>query len=110
VYCTLALDQVSDRVAVICLVGEHDGAPRKIVEQDIRGNAVGKVAGGQQEAERAALAAGKRASLLFWPPRLIPITWTRAPLSKCTASPPGPTHSMILGSGPRNRVALAEPI
>jgi hypothetical protein len=60
---TFALDQIADRVAVICLVGQHDGTRRKIIEQDIGGTAVGDVAAGQQEAERATLAVGERVEL-----------------------------------------------
>ena len=60
---TLALDQVADRVAVICLVGQHDGARREIVEQDISSTAVSDVAAGQQKAERAPFAVGERVEL-----------------------------------------------
>lgn len=60
---TLALDQVADRVAVICLVGQHDGARREIVEQDISSTAVSDVAAGQQKAKRAPFAVGERVEL-----------------------------------------------
>jgi hypothetical protein len=59
----LALDQVADRVAVIGLVGEHDGARRKIIKQDIGCTTIGDLTTRQQEAERSAFAVGERVEL-----------------------------------------------
>ena len=42
----LPLDKVADRIAVICLVGEHDGARTEVVEQRIGDLAVVPLPGG----------------------------------------------------------------
>lgn len=59
----LPLDQVTDCIAVIGFVSEHDGAGRQIVQKDICGSAIGNLAAGQQEAERPAFAVGERMEL-----------------------------------------------
>jgi len=59
----LALDQIADRVAVLSLVGQHDGAQCKIIEQDIGRAAIGNLTTRQQEAEWPAFAIGERVQL-----------------------------------------------
>ncbi len=59
----LLLDEITDGVAVIGLVGEHDGARRKVIQQHISGATVGDIAGRQQEAERPAFTVGERVEL-----------------------------------------------
>ena len=76
----MALDQIADRVAVLSLVGQHDGAQCKIIEQDIGRAAIGNLTTRQQEAEWPAFAIGERVQLAVAAARLIPIAWTSAPL------------------------------
>ena len=76
---TMSLDQVTDRVAAICLVGQHDGTTREIVEQDISSTATGDVSTDQQEAARMPSPSVSVSSLMLRPPRLIPIAWAGIP-------------------------------
>ena len=56
----LALDLAAYRVAVIALVAVQDFGGGEVVEQGIGGNAVGDLAAGQQEGDRAAQTVGQR--------------------------------------------------
>jgi hypothetical protein len=56
---TLALDLATDSVAVIPLITMQDFGARHLVEQSIGGSAVGDLAAGQQERDRAAEAIGQ---------------------------------------------------
>jgi len=56
----LALDLATDGVAVIPLVAMQDFGGGHLVEQGIGGGAVGDLAAGQQECDRAAEAIGQR--------------------------------------------------
>lgn len=55
-----ALDFAADGVAVVALVAVQDGGFGHLVEQGIGGNAIGYLAAGQQEGDRAAVAIGQR--------------------------------------------------
>ena len=56
----LALDLATDGIAVIALVAMQDFGAGHLVEQGIGGGAVGDLAAGQQERDRAAEAIGQR--------------------------------------------------
>ncbi len=56
----LALDLATDGVAVIALVTMQDFGGGDLVEQHICGGAIGDLAAGQQEVDRAAEAIGQR--------------------------------------------------
>ena len=56
----LALDLATDGVAVVPLVAVQDVGGGQLVEQGIGGGAVGDLAAGQQEGDRAAEAVGQR--------------------------------------------------
>jgi hypothetical protein len=56
----LRLDQVADGIAVVGLVGKHDGARFEPVEQPERGWCVVRLACGQAEPERKALPVDER--------------------------------------------------
>jgi hypothetical protein len=57
---TLALDLATDSVAVIPLITMQDFGAGHLIEQGIGGSAVGDLAAGQQEGDRAAEAIGQR--------------------------------------------------
>ncbi|WP_419729644.1 hypothetical protein [Lichenicola sp.] len=57
---TEVLDQVAHRIGVMGLVGQHDGARCKIVEQDFGGTTIGNGAADQHETELATFAVGER--------------------------------------------------
>ena len=59
----LRLDQITDRVAVIGFVTEHDGARFKPVEQCQRGRRVVRLTRGQTEPERQSLSVHNRVDL-----------------------------------------------
>src|SRR3546814_11657183 len=52
---TLVLDQLTDAVGVVGLVGQHDGARAAVVEQRVGDPAVVRLPGGQAEPAREAL-------------------------------------------------------
>ena len=57
-HCPFTLDLVADCVAVIALVGMHDRALGHLLQKQIPGGAIGDLAPGQKESDRAAQAVG----------------------------------------------------
>jgi hypothetical protein len=60
---TLRLDQVADGVAVVSLVGEHDGARIEPVEQGQRSGSIVRLPRAQAEPDREALSVDDRMDL-----------------------------------------------
>ena len=59
----MALDQASNGIGIVGLVGHHDRAARQNPEQDIGLRRVSGVAAGQVERERSTLAIAQRVEL-----------------------------------------------